>query len=1025
MTRRLYCRVVFSVACFSLLGFGLSRADAQVYQPEERFLGMVADGARLKADQVANWFELNSNPTLANHPIFDAARPMRWIIDQGVELGPTPEASIEFFGGDCLPAQVIEYVPAAPESFENLGECLIVKPTISIDLPNQPPSDYVRVSMHWLQRIVFDRRGGSRPQFQPGTVFLRDGSQIKFKVARWGHGSISVLTANGIQSLLLGQIAELHFPLRDVWDVWFEQLAAIDPNLDQRLFQIETSEGVRLTASRQRLRPLHVGDRNKSANWFSEIHPAWSLDPLVLPFKTIRNWRFFSATEPPATLFEPTFEREGAVFSSGWNWQLNKNVQQAGAGLINNAQQFGWGFGVHAPTTLSLPLNPVVTHFRSRIGLDQIVTGGGCARGIVSVETKTTAELQRTGILIGNQALHDTNWLAVNVPAEGESALVLSADPVIADRPAKADPFDIRDCLDWLEPEWRLDKAKLQAQVSLRIPRVISGLTGWTLDNRLYPKPTVAPVANQDTSNPNPANANVPAVLGPPMIAATVYRDETIAEDLRTRIAFQPTERFVVARRSFKLDKSARWFTVAISRIKDSTPAWVQVRGNGRTLGQGEVAERNSRLDPIPVAVPIAHLAGQDVEFEIIMIADGDKSSIDFRGARALAHRPGLVRLFEDEAAFAKLLMEGGGEGEGELALSIIAPYKGTSSLKLTGGDRSLARIDNFKYTIAENPRLGEFRFLRFAWKKDGGQLIGLQLGYSGEIGPPPDRANDDGKNLAVTPESAARQRAARQRANERSRGPLRGPRERASDDARGIQFGYQYDAGNDQSKEPVMRLDRNPPKDWVHNGRDLYGEFGAFDLTGLGFRCPDGKAAYFDHIYLARTQDDFQFMSDWDAPPKIESPNVLVQAARLWEHQTQVQTVAPQFSLLHSGEPVLVLAEHHGRKNVVQTAPVAQGQPGILRTPLSVPMGKKTVLKVVAGRNVTANADWQLIVNVGTEMLHQSMVNLETAKDGWVEHELDLSKFAGQNIVLEVHNHPNDWHYEHAYWGEVTIDAK
>ena len=40
---------------------------------------------------------------------------------------------------------------------------------------------------------------------------------------------------------------------------------------------------------------------------------------------------------------------------------------------------------------------------------------------------------------------------------------------------------------------------------------------------------------------------------------------------------------------------------------------------------------------------------------------------------------------------------------------------------------------------------------------------------------------------------------------------------------------------------------------------RDLYAEFGGFDLSGLSLAAIDGEYALFDHIYLARTLDDLQ----------------------------------------------------------------------------------------------------------------------------------------------------------------------
>lgn len=39
---------------------------------------------------------------------------------------------------------------------------------------------------------------------------------------------------------------------------------------------------------------------------------------------------------------------------------------------------------------------------------------------------------------------------------------------------------------------------------------------------------------------------------------------------------------------------------------------------------------------------------------------------------------------------------------------------------------------------------------------------------------------------------------------------------------------------------------------------RDLYQEFKDGQLTGIGLECPDGDYALFDHVYLARTLEDF-----------------------------------------------------------------------------------------------------------------------------------------------------------------------
>ena len=47
---------------------------------------------------------------------------------------------------------------------------------------------------------------------------------------------------------------------------------------------------------------------------------------------------------------------------------------------------------------------------------------------------------------------------------------------------------------------------------------------------------------------------------------------------------------------------------------------------------------------------------------------------------------------------------------------------------------------------------------------------------------------------------------------------------------------------------------------------RDLYHDFGEFTLTGLGFSPVDGQNALFDHLYLARSLEDFELI---EAKPK------------------------------------------------------------------------------------------------------------------------------------------------------------
>src|SRR5438270_7889531 len=119
----------------------------------------------------------------------------------------------------------------------------------------------------------------------------------------------------------------------------------------------------------------------------------------------------------------------------------------------------------------------------------------------------------------------------------------------------------------------------------------------------------------------------------------------------------------------------------------------------------------------------------------------------------------------------------------------------------------------NFK--IAEKPGAGEFRYLRFAWKKRGGSNVMLQLNANGKWG------------------------------------PLRG--------AAGPSYRYEAGPSDNPFQATAIKIDSRLPDDWVVITRDLFADFGAFALTGIAFTPGPGEYGLFDHIYLARSLDDLK----------------------------------------------------------------------------------------------------------------------------------------------------------------------
>jgi len=172
---------------------------------------------------------------------------------------------------------------------------------------------------------------------------------------------------------------------------------------------------------------------------------------------------------------------------------------------------------------------------------------------------------------------------------------------------------------------------------------------------------------------------------------------------------------------------------------------------------------------------------------------------------------PPLYRVFDDEAYFAALLHE----GDGQVALESVDRYSGSVALRVAGTQRFRSKMPGWNFKIAEKPGLGEFRFLRFAWKKRGGSNIVLQL-----------NANN-------------------------AWGPQRGKP--------GPSYRYEAGPGDNAFQAAALKIDPRLPDDWVVVTRDLFADFGAFTLTGIAFTPGPGEYGLFDHIYLARSLDDLK----------------------------------------------------------------------------------------------------------------------------------------------------------------------
>ncbi|MEN6335300.1 MAG: ADP-ribosylglycohydrolase family protein [Phycisphaerales bacterium] len=134
------------------------------------------------------------------------------------------------------------------------------------------------------------------------------------------------------------------------------------------------------------------------------------------------------------------------------------------------------------------------------------------------------------------------------------------------------------------------------------------------------------------------------------------------------------------------------------------------------------------------------------------------------------------------------------------------------------------------------------------------------------------------------------------------------------------------------------------------------------------------------------------------------------------------VESFAPGWKISKCGadmDPGL-REELRGRQNVLLTHPLSQTVGCVLTKVVSVPANKKTSLKLEVGHD--ARGDWDLIVRADGEQLIRKTIGPDTTTLGWTAVDVDLSKFAGKRVKLELVNEPTGWRYEAGLWSKIAI---
>lgn len=175
--------------------------------------------------------------------------------------------------------------------------------------------------------------------------------------------------------------------------------------------------------------------------------------------------------------------------------------------------------------------------------------------------------------------------------------------------------------------------------------------------------------------------------------------------------------------------------------------------------------------------------------------------------AIARAEKPAVVELFEDDADGLIAQLISGGIGGSEDVRAVVETedvFAGKTALRVAPAQRFHSDIKGWSFPIAEKPKAGEYRYLRFAWKKLGDGPLMLQF-----------HTRLPGQDWCV-----------------------------------------RYHAGGGPPW-PALEVSPTAPSEWVLQTRDLFKDFGAVTLGGVAFTPLHGGDGLFDHMLLGRTVED------------------------------------------------------------------------------------------------------------------------------------------------------------------------
>jgi NPCBM/NEW2 domain-containing protein len=278
----------------------------------------------------------------------------------------------------------------------------------------------------------------------------------------------------------------------------------------------------------------------------------------------------------------------GFMFDDFVSAQIDANV--LGGPLRSGGREYAWGFGVHALHLLEFELPPMARRVETSVGLDHAAGSGGCAQGRIETSASgASSDLQATTraspLLLGSDQAPSPLHFAIPNNASGPSRVRFIADPGVSERPRSADPFEVQDFVDWLEPLIILDGDLLTRAVRQSLVRSMPQLQAWKVEGEWQRK-----------SQWRPGGRPVPG-----------FRREIV-------LSSQP----LFLSQSVAIEKAHSRLVVCASLLPGkSAPVQLQIRIDGKQLARLSVPVLDVSDRAAPIVVDFAAYTGRRVTVEL------------------------------------------------------------------------------------------------------------------------------------------------------------------------------------------------------------------------------------------------------------------------------------------------------------------------------------------------------------------------------------------------------------------------